>query len=124
MKAGPTTGIPIIRSLYLKPLMYLQHCFIAMNSHPKDDDSMPVCFLLHQYTGPLLRYTRRPVVDLLVAVSAASSASTFALMINPIPHGSGIFRGTTSSPWRWPNLLAVQSLCSNSCSFTTGSLGS
>ena len=76
--AGPSTRIPIILSLYLKPWMYSQHCFMAINSEPKLLDSTLVCFFDDQYTNALFKYTRNPVRDLLVIVSAVWSASTFS----------------------------------------------
>ena len=88
---GPSQGIPIILSLYLKPLSYSQHCFIAMNSEPKDEDSTPVCFLLHQCVNAEFKKTKKPVLDLRVAVSDAWSASTFGRIWNPKPRGSGMF---------------------------------
>ena len=68
---GPSTGMPIILNLYLRPLMYSQPCFIATNSEPNDEDSTDVCFLLHQYTRAQLKYIRNPVLDCLDTVSHA-----------------------------------------------------
>ncbi len=66
----------------------------------------------------------KPVLNLLVTVSAAWSALTFALIVKPIPLGSGIFGGSSSCPWICPNSLDVQSLNSNEDASTTRSLGS
>ena len=66
----------------------------------------------------------KPVLNLLVTVSAAWSALTFALIVKPIPLGSSIFGGSSSCLWICPNSLDVQSLDSNEDSSTTGSLGS
>ena len=121
---GPSQGIPIILSLYLKPLRYSQHCFIAMNSEPRDEDSTPVCFLLHQCVNAEFNKTKKPVLDQRVTISDAWSASTFARIWNPKPRGSGMFPGSSSFPSIWPNSLAVQSRCSNCDSSITGSLGS
>ena len=68
---GKSTEMPIILSLYLKPLMCSQQSFIAMNSAPKDDVSIEVCFFEYQYIGALFKYIRNPVLDLLVTVSPA-----------------------------------------------------
>lgn len=65
--------MPIILSLYRKPRRYSQHCFIAMNSEPKEDVSTVVCFLLEKYTRQLLIQTRKPVLDLRVTESDAVS---------------------------------------------------
>ena len=35
-KVAPATAIPIIRNLYRNPLIYSVHCFMAMNSDPKE----------------------------------------------------------------------------------------
>ena len=64
-------GIPIILNLYLSPLRYSVHCFIAVNAEPKELDSIDVCFLDIQYTGALFMKTRNHVLDLLVIVSTA-----------------------------------------------------
>ena len=69
-------------------------------------------------------YTRKPVLDLLVTVSEAWSASTFALVVNPRPLGSGAFGGKVLLPSRCPNSLDVQSFLSYLDSSMTGSLGS
>ena len=110
---GCSHGIPIIPSLYRSPHRYSQHCFIAMNSDPKEDDSTLVCFFHHQNTGALLIYTRKPVLDLLVVVSDTWSASTFTHMTKPMPLGSGMSFGVSSFPTTCPNSLPVQSLLSN-----------
>ena len=60
MEAGLLQGVPIIQSLYLRPRMYSQHCFIVINSNPKPNTCL---FLLHQYTNALLMYTRKPVLE-------------------------------------------------------------
>ena len=111
-------------SLYLNPRKYSQHCFIAMNSAPKEDDLMLACFLLHQWINEQFKYTSIPVLDLLVTVFEAWSASTLATIVNPIPLGSGMLVGNSSLPSTCPNSLDVQSLLSKSCSSIVGSLGS
>ena len=112
-------------SVYIgDPISTHQHCFIAMNSEPNDEDSTHICFLLHQYTNALLMYTRNPALDLLVTISKVWSALTFTQMMNPIPLGSGIFGGSSSFPSTWPNLLDAQSHLSNFSMSTTGLLGS
>ena len=63
IKHGKSTGIPIVRSLYLKPLKYSQHCFIAMYSEPKVLVSMPVWRFENQYTGALFNRTMNPVLE-------------------------------------------------------------
>ena len=106
-----------MHSLYLSPRRYSQHCFIAMNSAPKDDDMILVCFLLHQWTNEQFKYTNIPVRDLLVTVSEAWSASTLAMIVNLIPLSSGMLGGSSSLPLTCPNSLDVQSFFSKSCSF-------
>ena len=85
---------------------------------------MQVCFFDHQNTGLLLIYTRKPVLDFLVVMSDAWSASTFVRMTKPMPLGSGMSFGVSSSLTTCPNALAVQSLLSNCGSSISGSLGS
>ena len=121
MYDGYSHGIPIILSLYHSPCRYSQHCFIVMNSDPKEDDSTLVCFFDHQNTGALLIYTRKPVLDL---VSDAWSTSTFAHMTKPMPLGSDISFSVSSFPTACPNSLAIQSLLSNFGSSISGLLGS
>jgi hypothetical protein len=87
--AGRSQGIPIICNLYQSPRMYSKHCFIAMNSDPKLLDSTLVCFLDIQYTSAQLGHTKNPVLECLVTVSDAWSASTFACIVKPRPLGSG-----------------------------------
>ena len=64
-----------------------------MNSLPNVLVSHEVCFLECQYIGALLRNTTKPVLDLLVKLSPALSASKNTLIVNPRPRGSGIFGG-------------------------------
>ena len=45
------TSIPIIWILYQILRTYSRHCFMAMNSEPKELVSMPVCFLDIQKIG-------------------------------------------------------------------------
>ena len=71
MKVGSSHEIPIILNLNLSPRTYSQHCFIGMNSDPKDDDSTEFCFLLHHYIGAQFKYTKNPVLEHLVMVSEA-----------------------------------------------------
>ena len=103
-----------MHSLYLSPCRYSQHCFIAINSAPKDDDSMLVCFLLHQWTNEQFKYTNIPVLDLLVTVSEAWSTSTLETIVNPIPLGSGLLGGISSlpstCPTHWVSNPSFQSL--------------
>ena len=84
-EGGLVTGIHIIQSLYLRLQMYSQHCFIVINSEPKDEDSTLACFLLHQYTNALLMYTRKSVLEHQVTMSESWSASTFVRIVKPIP---------------------------------------
>ena len=95
-----------------------------MKSDPNEDDSTDVCFLLHQWTRAEFRNTTKPVCDRLVIVSAAWSASTLALIVNPTPRGSGMLGGSSSRPSMCPNSLAVQSRHWNWSMSTTGLLGS
>ena len=69
-------------------------------------------------------YTRKPVLDLLVTVSEAWSASTFALVVNPMPLGCGAFGGKVLLPCKCPNSLDVQSFLRYLDSSMTGPLGS
>ena len=124
MYTGPLHGIPIIRSLYRRPRRYSQHCFMATNSLPNVELSTLVCFRECQYIGEPCRKIRNPVLDRLVTVSEAWSASTFALVTKPSPRGSGAFLGSSSIPSMCPNLLEVQSLRSYFASSITGLLGS
>ena len=87
-------------------------------------DSTDVCFLLHKYTGTQFRNTMNPVRDRWVTVSAACSTSTFALITNPLPHGSGMLGSSSFVPCKCPNSLDVQSWASNSDLSTHGSLRS
>ena len=114
---GVSTGMPIIHSLYLSPLKYSQHCFITMNSALKDNASASYST---NFPNTQFRQTRNPVLDLLVTVSDTWSALTLALMVNPIPCGSGILRGSSSSPSTCPNSLEVQSLHSNCMGLISG----
>ena len=68
---GMSTAMPIILSLYLKPRIYSQQSFIAMNSAPKEEVSIEVCFFEYHYIGALFKYIKNPVLDLLVTVSPA-----------------------------------------------------
>ena len=61
-----------------------------MNSEPKVYVSQLPYFFDNQYTGAEFRYTRNPVLDLRVIQSPAWSASTYALITNPIPLDSGM----------------------------------
>ena len=60
-------------SLYkiLSPRKYSQHCFIAMNSAPKELVSTLVCFFEYQKIGALFRKIMNPVLDLRLVVSVA-----------------------------------------------------
>ena len=71
INVGSLTGMPIIRSLYLRPLTYSQHCFMATNSDPKELVSRDVWCFENQYIGAELRKTMKPVRDHLVTVSPA-----------------------------------------------------
>ena len=85
-------------SVYIgDPISTHNHCFIAMNSEPNDKDSTHIRFLLHQYTNTLLMYTRNPVLNPLGTISEVWSALTFTQMMTPVPLGSGIFGGSSSS---------------------------
>ena len=44
MHAGPSQGIPIIRSLYRSPRRYSQHCFIVTNSEPTRENRTKFCW--------------------------------------------------------------------------------
>ena len=99
-------------------------CFITTNSDPKLLESMLVCFFENQYTSMQFRYTRNPVRDLHITMSAEWSASTLHHMTKPCPQGSGMFGSNFSTPMMWPNSIDAQSLLSNSVSSMAGSLGS
>jgi hypothetical protein len=51
---GPAIGIPIIRSLYLRPHNISAAIFNATNSEPKVLVSTVFCFLLYHTTGKLV----------------------------------------------------------------------
>jgi hypothetical protein len=121
---GTLTGDAHHLKLASKARRHLQHCFIATNSAPNKLDLQLVCFFDSQQTGAQFRQTKNPVLDCLVTISAAWSASTFALIMNPCPRGSGMFGGSSSFPWMCPNSLCVQSFCSKADSSITRLLGS
>jgi hypothetical protein len=125
MHAGPSQGMPIIRSLCRSPCRRCsQRCFIATNSEPNELDLQPVCFFDNQQTGAQL-CTKNPVLNHLVTALAVWSASTFASITNPSPRGSGMSGGSSSFPCcRCPNSLHVQSFSSKADLLRTGSLGS
>jgi hypothetical protein len=61
--AGPSMGIPIMRSLYRKPLIISVATRNATNSDPNVDVSTVFCDFEYQIIGALLRYKRIPVCD-------------------------------------------------------------
>ena len=89
IKTGPSHEIPIILILYLKLFRYSQHCFISVNSDPNVILSILVCLFENQKTRAYLRYTKKPILEILVTVSEACSASTFNLTTKLSPLGSG-----------------------------------
>ena len=105
------------------PQIYSQHCFVA-NSNPKLLDLTLVCFLESQYIKAQFRNTKKAVLNLLVTVSPAWSASTFPQIVKPKPLGWGIFGGSSSFPSTCLNLLVVQSFLSKSEWIISGLLGS
>ena len=89
-------GMPIILSMYLKPNGYSQHCLIATNSLPSELLYDDFCFLDSQKTGAPVRYTINPVLDLLVTLSPAKSASNKVRIINSFPIALGALSGNNS----------------------------
>jgi hypothetical protein len=110
MCAGPSQGMPIMRGLCQRPRRCSQHCFTVTNSQPNELESQLVCFFENQQTGALLRFTKNPVLDRLVSLSAAWSASTFAWIANPCPCCLGMIGGSSSFPCICPNLLDVEGI--------------
>ena len=102
-----------------KPCRYLQQCFIAMTSLPKELLSMLVCFLRSQHTNAQLWYMRNPVLDLLTTMSDLWSALTY----KPLPLWLRYGWNFSSLSWTCPNLLEVHSQHSKSAASTTRSLG-
>ena len=114
----------IILSLYLRPIIYSQHCLRTTNLLPCELLSIQSCYLENQWTSTQFSHARKPDLDLLDTVSPAWSASTFALIVKPSPHEAGMLSGSISSPSMCPYPLHVQSFFSNHVSSMIGSLGS
>jgi len=90
-------GIPKHLNLNCRCSMASKHAFSAMNSAENVLVSTVCCRLLYQTTGARLRKTTNPVCDRRVFLFAACDASTNAVMIRPLPRGTGIRWGIVSS---------------------------
>ena len=64
MSVGFDTEKHIIMSLHLKPLIYPQHYFIAMNLLPNELVYTSVYVLIRKYASTLFIYIRIPVRDI------------------------------------------------------------
>ena len=104
--------------------MYSQHCFIAVNSEPKLLISIVVCFLENQWTRAVCVYSKNPVLDLLVIISAAWSTSTLVQTMNPSPLSCGMLGGSSCLIITYPNADNIQSCFWNSDSFISRSFES
>ena len=56
--------IPIILSLYLKPLKAFLLCFIVTNSALKTDVSTVDCFFESHCNNAVIMYTKKPLLEL------------------------------------------------------------
>ena len=93
---GPAIGTPIILITYLISIAVSVATFPATSSAPCVDDSTVGWRLLIQRIGVELRKTIIPVLERLVTLSAAWSASTYMISCPLVPFGSNILSGTSS----------------------------
>ena len=76
MLVGPSIGMPKTRNLYRRSSTNSVAVLRAMNSLENVLVSKVFCFLLYHSMGVLLKNSRTPVWDLLVALFLACSEST------------------------------------------------
>ncbi len=97
MLAGPSMGMPNIRSLYRRLSTSSTAIRAAINSDPKVEVSTVFCRLENQTIGARLQKIKIPVWDLRVTRLPAWSASTKHEIRIGFPLGSGAFGGMASA---------------------------
>jgi len=95
---GPSTGTPIILSLYRMPSFISVDIFSATNSLPKALLSIVFCRLEYHVIGAPFKKKIIPVVERRDCKQEAWEASQNIFICTELPLGSGILLGNGSSP--------------------------